>query len=359
MPNQRRHRVLLGFLAALSAVSLSAQAPATETTPAAVRVKAAAEALKSTYNPATGLFNGTGWWNSANGITALTGVSRDLHTHDYDSLFDNTYRTAPTRFAHFLNEFYDDEGWWALAWLDVYELSKDPRYLATSEAIFDDMAGGWSDTCGGGIWWKKNEHYKNAIANELFLSAASRLALLHTGQSRLRYLGWAQREERWFLSSGMINAQSLVNDGLDATCHNNGKTTWTYNQGVILTGLLDYNKLTRDPVALSTANRIASAAAGSLTDANGILHDPCEPNCGDDGPQFKGIFLRNLTTLVQSGPASKLQSLIERNANSVWVNAKTDDNHFSVNWAGPPKDSGTSSLISALDALSAELLSSP
>jgi len=335
--------------------SLLAQAYPSQPTDAAARVNATAEALRSTYNPGTGLFDGTGWWNSANGITALALASRDLHTHDYDVLFENTFRVSQNRFPGFLNDYYDDEGWWALAWLDVYSLRHDLRYLATAEAIFHDMAGGWSETCGGGIWWKKNEHYKNAIANELFLAVAVRLASLQTGASRTKYLDWAQREERWFLGSGMINGQSLVNDGLDAACHNNGQTTWTYNQGVILTGLLGYNSLTHDPAALSTANRIAFAVAEHLTDHNGVLHDPCEPNCGDDGVQFKGILVRNLATLLQDVPAAKLQELIERNADSVWDHARTETNQFSMNWAGPPQNGGTGSLISALDATIAQL----
>ena len=40
----------------------------------------------------------------------------------------------------FLNEFYDDEGWWALAWLDVYELHGSARYLEMAESTFADMS---------------------------------------------------------------------------------------------------------------------------------------------------------------------------------------------------------------------------
>jgi hypothetical protein len=44
------------------------------------------------------------------------------------------------------------------------------------------------------------------------------------------YLAWAQQEWDWFLQSGMVNAQWLVNDGLGSDCLNNNSTTWTYNQ---------------------------------------------------------------------------------------------------------------------------------
>jgi predicted alpha-1,6-mannanase (GH76 family) len=319
------------------------------------RVEAAAHTLAMTYDRDTGLFRGTGWWNSANGISALSRVSRDLHTHAFDSIFRNTFVVAQRKSPDFLNEFYDDEGWWALAWLDVYQLRGGARYLGMSESIFADMTAGWSDTCGGGIWWKKNERYKNAIANELFLSVAVRLAETTTGPARARYLEWAEKEERWFVSSGMINAQGLINDGLDDSCRNNQKTTWSYNQGVILTGLSGLGRLTGDQATVQLADRIALAVSAHLVDAQGILHDPCEPNCGDDGVQFKGILVRNLVTLERSSPSAEIVALLEKNAASVWEKARTADGHFSVDWAGPPRDSGTGSLISALDALTAPL----
>jgi predicted alpha-1,6-mannanase (GH76 family) len=320
-------------------------------------VEATARLLATTYDTDTGLFRGTGWWNSANGISALANASRDLRTTEFDSIFENTFVAAQRKHPSFLNEFYDDEGWWALAWLDVYELRGGSRYLEMSKTIFADMQGGWSDTCGGGIWWKKNERYKNAIANELFLSVAVRLAAATSGRTRATYLDWARKEEFWFKNSGMINSQDLINDGLDSACHNNQKTTWTYNQGVILTGLSGFSKLTHDPSTAQLAERIAQAAGTQLVDANKILHDPCEPNCGEDGIQFKGILVRNLATLETMRPSPNVARLLESNASSVWDSARTEDGHFSTNWAGPPQDSGTGSLISALDALTAPLSS--
>ena len=139
----------------------------------------------------------------------------------------------------FLNKFYDDEGWWALAWIDAYDLTRNKDYLSMAQSIFADMAGAWDDTCGGGIWWSKDKNYKNAIANELFLSVAAHLVNRTSGSARKQYMDWGRKEWKWFEGSGMINAKGLINDGLDMGpekvvgpgCTNNGRTTWTYGGG--------------------------------------------------------------------------------------------------------------------------------
>ena len=46
----------------------------------------------------------------------------------------------------------------------------------------------------------------------------------------------------------MIDAEHLVNDGLDtASCTNNHQTAWSYNQGVILGALVDLSRATNRP----------------------------------------------------------------------------------------------------------------
>lgn len=90
----------------------------------------------------------------------------------------------------------------------------------------------------------------------------------------------------------MINEQNLINDGLeinsDGSCFNNGDTVWSYNQGVILGGLVELSRATGDSGYLSEATSIAEAAIEALSE-DGILHESCEPNdCGADGSQFKG-----------------------------------------------------------------------
>ena len=128
---------------------------------------------------------------------------------------------------------------------------------------------------------------------------------------------------------------------------------------MILLGLTGLSELTQQPDARTLATRIALAANAQLTDSRRVLHDPCEPQCGADGVQFKGIFFRDLVPLLSSAPSPVLAGLIEANADSVWTHARTAENQFSTDWAGPPVNDGTGSLISALDVLNAATTAAP
>ena len=308
--------------------------------------------LQGWYSQSTGLYQTTGWWNSGNAITVLANYSRVSHSRAYFPVFANTFVQAQNQNSGFINHYYDDEGWWALAWVDAYDLTRNPQYLAMAASIFTDMAGGWDSTCGGGIWWSKDKNYKNAIANELFLSVAAHLAArTGRGSQRTEYVQWAQKEWSWFAASGMINAQHLINDGLNlSTCQNNGQNTWSYNQGVILGGLAELNSVTHDASLLTTAQTIADAALTHLTDANGVLHDTCEPNCGADGVQFKGIFVRNLMALYAAAPNPRYKTFAGTNAQSIWVNSQGTNYQFGQVWSGPFDAGNAGSQSSALDA---------
>jgi predicted alpha-1,6-mannanase (GH76 family) len=242
-------------------------------------------------------------------------------------------------------------------WIDVHQHTHDPRYLEAAEFIFKDMTYGWDETCSGGIWWSKDRKYKNAIANELFLSVAAELAgEVTTLRQREEYAGWARKEWSWFSQSGLINEANLVNDGLNDRCENNGRTAWTYNQGVIIGGLAALSKFARSPSILFRANKIAQATISTLTDDRGILHETCEPQCGADGTQFKGVFVRNLRLLDMTDPrGTPYKSFILDNADSIWSQVHAPDYRLGQIWSSPFGEADASTQSSALDALVAAI----
>jgi len=310
--------------------------------------------LQSWFEAKTGLYRTTGWWNSANAITAVADYTRLTSDDQFSGVFPVSFSAAQKTSAGFLNDYYDDEGWWALAWIDVYDVTHEQRYLKMAESIFADMAGGWDETCSGGIWWSKERKYKNAIANELFLSVAAHLAERSRDEKeKARYLDWAQREWKWFVHTGMINADHQINDGLDAKCVNNQKTTWTYNQGVVLGGLIELYGQLHDVKLLDEANAIAAATlvSATLVDKQGILHEPCEPDCGADGTQFKGIFMRNLAALYRIAPSAIYRDFVVKNADAVWKEMQPPKYEIGTSWSAPYGEANASTQSSGMDAL--------
>ncbi len=386
------------------------------------------------------------WWNSANAITALTDYMALTGDRSYlEPVVANTFARAPgTRrpvfarrmspawpflrlsrgaYTGFINAFYDDEGWWALAWLDAYDLTGEDKYLAAANDIFLDMAAGWDDYWGGGIYWGKYDGgpdragacavphgwtggYKNAIANELFIAVAAGLGLRYRGRGpagtgsastgsaspgsastgQPDYQDWARRGWAWFSSAppagvAMINEASLVNDSPNRHgVNDNSQSVWSYNQGVILSGLRELTELTGDQSYLGWAEKIADAfiknpwrpsasAGGKLAHPSesgvidGILHEhnDCGPGgCaparppGVDSTMFKGIFVRHLARLYRATGKPAYQQFITANAQSALAHM-SGQHLFGANWAAPAEPTDFVRQTAGLDLINAAL----
>jgi predicted alpha-1,6-mannanase (GH76 family) len=323
---------------------------------------AAVRGLQRWYVRRTGLWKTTGWWNAANALTAVIRYTRHTGDRSHQHVIERTFQRAPLRNAGFVNKFFDDNGWWALAWVGAYDLTSESRYLDAAKSIFAHNVSGWDDVCRGGVWWNTDRKYKNAITNELFLTLAAQLH--QRAPENQEYRTWALRSWEWLHGSGMIGPSGLLNDGLTPACANNGGITWTYNQGVILGGLAALHGITDDVAYLRQGESIAGAATATLTDPPGILAEPDERTARRGAPlngdqtQFKGIFVRYLHEFSSSpglsaGKADEYLAFILANADSVWANARDERDQLGAHWGGPFDKADASRQSSALEALTA------
>ncbi|HEV7962676.1 MAG TPA: glycoside hydrolase family 76 protein [Actinoplanes sp.] len=284
-----------------------------------------------------------GRWRTPTGEAWQPALALDAVVNSYERTRDDRYLAVVERsFARYRgrrSHFYDDDGWYLNAWLRAYDVTGGSAYRDEAEALFDEMTNGWDAVCAGGLWWNRDRQYKNAITNELFLLAAARLhRRAPNGEGPGSYRDWATRAWAWFDSSGMINENGLINDGLDSRCANNGGVTWTYNQGVILGALVEMWQMTGDRSYLDRAQQIADATIATLVSPGGILTEPCEPDrCSGNAQIFKGVFAQGLARLYAANPGAMptYRTFLTANADSLWSAARDRDNGIGLSWTGP------------------------
>lgn len=313
--------------------------------------------MMSLYDHDTGLWKNTAWWSNANVLTTIIRYCKCTRDRRSYSFIENTFRKASSgKFKNFLNEFYDDEGWWGIAWIEAYELTRRKEYLDMSVLLFRDMTSGWTEDHEGGLLWKKDETYKAAIANSLFTLLALRLhhhgirGKIH-GKTPLE---WAHADWEWFLACGMLDVkEKQVCDGLQDNGRLN-RAHWTYNQGMVMAVLIEWFRLTNDRKHLELAMTIADETIRRQSD-DGILREMNEPNTGVDGAQFKGVFVRYLVSLYEATNEQRYRMFLERNARSVWINRNPQTNMMGIVWSEPTSDSFGGAHCSALDVLIAHM----
>jgi predicted alpha-1,6-mannanase (GH76 family) len=284
-----------------------------------------------------------GAWRTPTGHAWQPAVALEAVLSAYECTRDPAYlRVAAATFARYRgrrSRYCDDDGWYLNAWLRAYDLTGHGPCLDEAESLFAAIAAFWDSDCGGGVWWRRDRRYKNAVTNELFLLAAAALHRRTVGERSAGYLAWATRAWAWFRDSGMINDDGLVNDGLGDDCRNNGGPTWTYNQGVILGGLVELWRATGDAELLDRARGIADAVTSRLVHAGGVLREPSEPAIGNrDADAFKGIFARGLGRLAAVDAVgldpSPYRRFLAANADALADRAGDGRHGYGPSWAG-------------------------
>ena len=352
---------------------------------------AAVYALQEWYTGDGGIFGGggewrtTGWWNAARALYALIDFTRSTGSSQVRDIYQGVIQTTFEKQGgkNFLNDYYDDEGWWALAWINAYDLTGEEEYLNMAKTIFDDINGGWDNVCCGGVYWHKEFDFfgggrggganKNTIPNELYAAVAVKLYHRSTSPDEQdSYKKYVKQAVNWFSKTGLLNPNNLINDGLNEKCKNNGGTAWSYNQGVIIGALCDINDMNDNSiswngknlltVAMDIANAVIATSPPSILNKDGILIEPGDPapsNANNpDIPQFKGIFMRNLARLVTAvdpTQAAPYVEFINNNVMSILENDRNPINQFGYDWRGPFDTADAARQSSALEALNAAI----
>ncbi|MFC7374831.1 MULTISPECIES: glycoside hydrolase family 76 protein [unclassified Brachybacterium] len=347
--------------------------PRTESSEALARARVAADVLMRDYDQHKAWFPSS-WWNSAVALQTIGDYMLRTGDRRYLDHLDHTFErnkgpfpagelSGDELYGNFTSRAIDDSGWWALTWITTYDLTGNQKYLDMAVTIGDFMNDFWDpSTCGGGIWWNEERTYKNAVTNGQWIRLTAELHNRIPGDTT-----WLERSRAawdWYLGSGMINEDGLLNDGLTDACENNGDRIYTYNQGLAIGAALELWRATDDPDLLEKARYFAdSALAEGALVTEGILTewtDVLGETTNDNHKQFKGIFLRYLMDLADTTGDARYRDVVATQAATIWEQDRNIADQLGVRWAGASTEESPNvfdwrAQASALSALIADL----
>lgn len=283
--------------------------------------------VMSYWNSADGYFNFNNsgdkhfnYWPQAHALDVITDAY--IRTNDplYRSVIDKWYAGVKSKnYNTFLNEYYDDMEWNALAMLRAFQATGDERYKTASQEVWTEIQTGWNTNAGGGIAWKKDQPYsKNACSNGPACILAARM-FQQFGNAKDKE--WALKIYGWEKETLFNPANGAVSDNIDSRT-GTVQTSWifTYNQGTFLGSAFELYKITGEKGYLNDAIKAADYTLNNLVDSNDRL---LKSEGEGDGGLFKGIFIRYFTQLIllpnlDAGTKKRYLAFFKHNAETLW-----------------------------------------
>jgi Glycosyl hydrolase family 76 len=207
--------------------------------------------------------------------------------------------------------WFDDNGWWGLAFLDAYRATGVVRYLHDAERAFAFISrAGWN-TAGGGLWWNTSHPYlagEPLAAGSLLGAELFKLTAKPIYRNRvLSFLSWAQAN---FLTERHLYKRTDFDS-----------TPTPYIEGTLVETW---------QVLCETGRSEACARAAGLADA-------CAQRFADRlnmGPQFDAIYLHWMLVYGAQTGDSRWRLLAQEMAGEAQTNARDAHGLYLRAWDG-------------------------
>jgi hypothetical protein len=209
--------------------------------------------------------------------------------------------------------WFDDNGWWGLAFVNAYRATGNRRYLADAQRALRYIAAvGW-DPQGGGIWWNTHHPYKAGEA----LASATLLATLIYQQTRSAFaLSQARRFLGWASSSGYSAADRLY------AASSVSPTPIDYIEAPLIYAQATLCRTISAPGECERAERLKATA---LTRFGQVL---------DFSPQYDAIYLQWMLALYALDGDRSLYALAATNARDAQTRAANGEGLYLFSWNG-------------------------
>ena len=173
------------------------------------------------------------------------------------------------------DRYYDDNAWLVLALAEVFEVTKDKKYLDRSAATFRFVMSGEDDKLGGGLYWREVEKKsKNTCTNAPAIVSALRLHQLTKDD---KHLETAKRLCTWTCKT-LQDTDGLFWDNirLDGRVD---RRKFSYNSALMIRANCLLHEITGEATYLKEAQRVAAAAekqwirdSGAMSDSGRFAH---------------------------------------------------------------------------------------
>jgi hypothetical protein len=217
--------------------------------------------------------------------------------------------------------WFDDNGWWGVAFVNAYRATGMRRYLTDAErALRYVAAAGW-DRNGGGIWWNTEHPYKSGPA----LAADTLLATLIYQQDHSAFaLAQARRFLAWANTGGFSATEGLYADSSVSD------TPVDYIEAPLIYAQALLCHLTGTAAECARAKQLQATAL----DRFGYLLD--------FSPQYDAIYLQWMLALYALEGDPTLYLLAADNARDAQTRAANGEGLYLLSWNGET--------LSAIDA---------
>lgn len=106
------------------------------------------------------------YWPQGHALDVLVDAYNRTSDDYYLTYIDNWYEGVNIQNGNtFLNYYYDDMEWNALAMLRAYNVTGEEKFKTSALEVWENIKTGWNADVGGGIAWNKAYETKNACSN--------------------------------------------------------------------------------------------------------------------------------------------------------------------------------------------------
>ncbi|MBV8480521.1 MAG: hypothetical protein JOY72_09480 [Actinobacteria bacterium] len=222
------------------------------------------------------------------------------------------YSWYPNTHSATENIYYDDSGWFGLAFIDAYGVTHDKAYLTDAKRALQFIVGSGWDTKNGGTWWDTSHLHKTIEPLAAGVMIGTRLYEIDHDTWAL---GWAKKMLAWANAHSFNTARGVYQRSATDT------TVMDYVQGLMVTAQYELCKTLKQPAMCTKAKQVANAALQAF------------PQSLDWAPMYDVVYLQWMLEYYAESGDARFYNLAVHNAQRALA-AVNESGYYLNKWDG-------------------------